>query len=305
MTAYILRRFLQLLLTLFVFLTIMFFLARVTGNPAQAFAPVDATPEDVRLIALGMGLDRPLYVQYLIYLKDVVTGSMGQSLKSLRPVRDLLIEHALNTLKLALAAVIFGVAIAIPLGVLAAMKRFTLAEGVIRLFAVFGMSVPSFWLGIMLIQLVAVEWRLLPAGGMHGPMSYILPGFTMSVLLIAGLVRLLRSTMIDTLDSDFVRFARMKGVPRSGVIWKHTLRNALLPVLGFAGVQIALFLAGSVVVETVFAWPGLGRLMYQALMERDLPVLQGTVTIFVFFAIFINMMVDIFYSYLDPRIRLA
>lgn len=305
MRDYILRRLLQLLMTLFVFLTVMFFLARVTGNPAQAFAPIDSTPEDVERIAQGMGLDRPIYVQYGIYLKDVVTGSMGYSLKSLRPVRSLLVEHALNTLKLAIVAVFIGVLTAIPLGVVAAIKRFTLTDGVIRLFAIFGMSVPHFWLGIILIQLVSVKLKLLPAGGMHGPISYILPGFTLSLMLITGLVRLLRSTMIDTLDSDFVRFARMKGIQRQKVIWKHTLRNALLPVLGFAGVQIALFFAGSVVVETVFAWPGLGRLMYVSLIERDLPVLQGTVTVFVFFAIFINMLVDILYSWLDPRIRIA
>ncbi|HEX78226.1 MAG TPA: ABC transporter permease subunit [Dehalococcoidia bacterium] len=282
MKPYILRRLLQAAITLFVFLTVMFFLVRATGNPADAFAPLDATPEDIERIAIGMGLDRPLYVQYAIYLKDVGTGSLGQSIKTLRPVRELLVEHSLNTLKLAIAAVIIGVLMAIPLGVTAAIKRFTIIESAIRLFAVFGMSVPHFWLGIILIEAIAVHLGWLPAGGMHGPTSYVLPGFTLSVLLLAGLVRLLRSTMIDTLDSDFVRFARIKGVQERMVIWKHTLRNALLPVLGFAGVQIALFLAGSVVTETVFAWPGVGRLMYVALMERDFPVLQGCVTLFVF-----------------------
>ena len=305
MRSFILRRLLQLFITLFVFLTIMFFLVRVTGDPAEAFAPTDATSEDIQRIAAGMGLDKPLYVQYALYLKDILTGSFGQSHKSLRPVRDLLLTHSLNTLKLATVAVIISIIIAVPLGVIAAVKRFTVIEASIGVFAVFGMSVPGFWMGIILIELVAVRLGLVPAGGMSGPSSYILPAVTMSTLLIAGLVRLLRSSMIDTLDSDFVRFARMKGVRKHPLIWKHTLRNALLPVLGFAGVQIAMFLTGSVVVETVFAWPGLGRLMYSALIERDLPVVQGCVTLFVFFAIFINLLVDILSSYLDPRIRLA
>jgi len=217
----------------------------------------------------------------------------------------LLLTHSLNTLKLAVVAVIISIIVALPLGVIAAVKRFTVIESSIGVFAVFGMSVPGFWMGIILIELVAVRLGLVPAGGMSGPSSYILPAITMSTLLIAGLVRLLRSSMIDTLDSDFVRFARMKGVRKRPLIWKHALRNALLPVLGFAGVQIAMFLTGSVVVETVFAWPGLGRLMYSALIERDLPVVQGCVTLFVFFAIFINLLVDILSSYLDPRIRLG
>ena len=305
MKAFFLRRVLQLFITLFVFLTIMFFLVRVTGNPAEAFAPTDATPEDIKRIAAGMGLDRPLYVQYVLYLKDILTGSFGQSHKSLRPVSDLLVIHSLNTMKLAAVSAIISILIAIPLGVIAAIKRFTLIEALIRLIAVFGMSVPGFWMGIILIEQFAVKLGLLPAGGMVGPGSYILPAITMSTLLIAGLVRLLRSSMIDTLDSDFVRFARMKGIRRRSLIWKHTLRNALLPVMGFAGVQIAMFLTGSVVVETVFAWPGLGRLMYTALIERDLPVVQGCVTLFVFFAIFINLVVDVLSSYLDPRIRLG
>ncbi|MBN1847075.1 MAG: ABC transporter permease [Deltaproteobacteria bacterium] len=305
MRSFILRRLLQLFVTLFVFLTIMFFLVRMTGNPAEAFAPTDATPEDIKRIAAGMGLDKPLYIQYFLYLKDIATGSFGQSHKSLRPVSDLLLTHSINTIKLAAVTVVLSIIIAIPLGVVAAVKRFTLIESSIGVFAVFGMSVPGFWMGIILIELIAVRLGLVPAGGMSGPSSYILPAITMSTLLIAGLVRLLRSSMIDTLDSDFVRFARMKGVRKRPLIWKHTLRNALLPVLGFAGVQIAMFLTGSVVVETVFAWPGLGRLMYSALIERDLPVVQGCVTLFVFFAIFINLLVDILSSYLDPRIRLG
>ena len=305
MRAYILRRLLQLVLTLFVFLTIMFFLLRLTGDPAIAFAPIDATKDEVEAMRRGMGLDKPLYVQYGIYLKDISTGSFGKSIKSLRPVRYLLVVHSLNSVKLALVTLIIVLVIGTPLGVIAAVKRFTLTESVIRVYAIFGMSAPSFWLGIVLIQIFAVNLGWFPAGGMRGPTSYILPAVTMSTGMIAGIVRLLRSSMIDAFDSDFVRFARMKGVRQRMVTWKHTLRNALLPVLGYSGVQIALFLTGSVVTETIFAWPGIGRLMYTSLIQRDFPVVQGTVTLFVFVAIFVNLLIDILYSYLDPRIRLA
>lgn len=305
MSGYILRRLLQSVATLIVFLTGMFFLVRITGDQAYAFAPADATKADIERLSISMGLDRPLYVQYFIYMKDVFTGNLGKSFKSLTPVTELLAQHSVNTLKLAMIAVFFGIVVAVPLGVISAVKRFTLFESGIRIFAVIGMSIPHFWLGIILIEIFAVELGWVPAGGMKGIVSYILPGLTMSLLLVAGLVRLLRSTMLDVLDSDFIKFSRMKGVREKMVVWKHALRNALLPVIGFAGVQIALFLTGSVVTETVFAWPGIGRLMYQSMMERDFPVLQGTVTLFVLFAILINFIVDILYSYLDPRIRLV
>lgn len=304
MRAYLLRRLLQMVLTLLVFMTCVFFLLRATGNPAIAFAPADATTEDIERIARGMGLDRPLYVQYGIYLRDIVTGNLGQSLRSRLPVRELLIIHTLNSFKLALATMIIVFIVSIPLGVIAAIKRFTITESLIRVFTTMGMSVPVFWLGIVLIELFSVQLGWLPVGGMRGPSTYILPALTHSTVMIAGIVRMLRSSMIDASDSDFVRFARMKGVPERLVVWRHTLRNALLPVLGYGGVQIALFLTGSVVVETVFSWPGVGRMMYTGLVQRDFPVVQGSVLLFVFFAIFINTVVDILNTYLDPRIRL-
>lgn len=304
MSAYITRRALQMLLTLIVFLTLVFFIIRLTGSPAEALAPVDATAEDVQLIERELGLDRPLVVQYGLYLKTIFSGSFGTSVKSIRPVGELLVEHGVNTLKLALTALCLGIVGGVPLGVISAVKRFTPIESIVRFIAVVGLSVPLFWFGIVLIFLVAVRWGLVPAGGMYGPSSYILPGLVMSSGLMAGITRLLRSGLLDAFDSDYVRLARLKGLSERRVVWKHALRNAMNPVLGFGSVYIALFLTGSVVTETVFAWPGLGRLMYDSLLLRDFPVLQGTIIVFVAVALLVNLFIDVLYSLLDPRIRL-
>lgn len=304
MSAYIVRRTLQMLLTLMVFLTLVFFIVRLTGSPAEALAPVDATAEDVQLIERELGLDRPLVVQYALYIKTIFSGSFGTSVKSIRPVGELLLEHGINTLKLALTALFLGIVGGVPLGVVSAVKRFTPIESVVRFIAVVGLSVPLFWLGIVLMFLVAVRWGLVPAGGMQGPSSFILPGIVMSSGLMAGITRLLRSALLDVFDSDYVRLARLKGLSERRVVWKHALRNAMHPVLGFGSVYMALFLTGSVVTETVFAWPGLGRLMYDSLLLRDFPVLQGTVIVFVAVALLINLFIDVLYSLLDPRIRL-
>lgn len=304
MLAYIARRSLQMLLTLMVFLTLVFFIIRLTGSPAEALAPVDATAEDVQLIERELGLDRPLIVQYGLYIKTIFSGSFGTSVKSIRPVGELLLEHGINTMKLAVTALFLGVVGGVPLGVIGAVKRFTPIESMVRFIAVIGLSVPLFWLGIVLIFLVGVRWGLVPAGGMYGPSSFILPGLVMSSGLMAGITRLLRSGLLDAFDSDYVRLARLKGLSERRVVWKHALRNAMNPVLGFGSVYIALFLTGSVVTETVFAWPGLGRLMYDSLLLRDFPVLQGTIIVFVAVALLVNLFIDVLYSLLDPRIRL-
>lgn len=304
MLAYIARRALQMLLTLMVFLTLVFFIIRLTGSPAEALAPVDATAEDVQLIERELGLDRPLIVQYGLYIKTIFSGSFGTSVKSIRPVGELLLEHGINTLKLAVTALFLGVVGGVPLGVIGAVKRFTPIDSMVRFIAVIGLSVPLFWLGIVLIFLVGVRWGLVPAGGMYGPSSFILPGLVMSSGLMAGIARLLRSGLLDAFDSDYVRLARLKGLSERRVVWKHAMRNAMNPVLGFGSVYIALFLTGSVVTETVFAWPGLGRLMYDSLLLRDFPVLQGTIIVFVAVALLVNLFIDVLYSLLDPRIRL-
>ncbi|MEX2534550.1 MAG: ABC transporter permease [Trueperaceae bacterium] len=306
LTTVIIPRLLQGALTLLIFVTVVFVLMRmIGGDPALAFAAPDATAAEIEQLRASMGLDEPIYVQYGIYLRDMITGSFGTSVKVGRAVSDLIWEHTANSLKLAVTAVLFSVVIAIPLGVLAASNRFTGVDSSIRAIAVFAMAAPSFWLSIVLIQIVAVGWGLLPVAGMKGPASYILPGFVLASLLIASIVRLLRSGMLDVLNSEYVKLARLKGVPERQIIWKHALRNAIIPVLGFSSVQIATFISGSVVIEIVFAWPGLGALTYSALTTRDFALIQGTITAAVFFTIVVNLLADIFYSYLDPRIRVS
>jgi peptide/nickel transport system permease protein len=196
-----------------------------------------------------------------------------------------------------------GVVIALPLGVLAAVKRGTPLDRITQAFAVMGMAAPAFWVGLVLMQVISVQLGLLPVSGMGGPKHYILPAFTLGVFLVAGYVRLLRSGMLDVLDSEYVKLARIKGLSERVVVWKHAFRNALIPVLSFGGVYFAILIGGAIIVETVFTWPGVGRLTYEAVINRDYPVLQAAVLLQASFIMVLNIVVDILYAYIDPRIR--
>lgn len=305
MHGYVSRRVVQMVITLLAFLIVLFFVVRVTGDPAAVIAPVDARNEDIEAIRKELDLDKPLYYQFATYMGDLFTGSLGESIKSKQDVNKLIVEHGINSVKLGVTAIIIGIAAGVPLGIVGAVKRFTIWESISRFVAVVGVSAPSFWLGIVGIYIFAVQFGAVQAGGMGGATSFVLPSIVMSLSLMAGVTRLLRSGMLTALDSDYVRMARMKGLSERRVIWKHALRNAMIPVVGFATVAFALFLTGSVATETVFAWPGIGRLMYDALLIRDFPVLQGAVIAFVAIALLLNLIVDILYAVLDPRIRLS
>jgi ABC-type dipeptide/oligopeptide/nickel transport system permease component len=302
---YILNRLGQGLMTLLVLATVVFLVARTIGNPVDAMLPPDATPADRAYMIERLGLDRPLYVQYFEFMAGLVQGDLGQSLRFNAPVAELFFERFPNTVMLAGVAFVFALSVGIVLGVISATHRGGMVDQAARLLSVLGMSAPSFWVGLMLILFFSVYLRVLPVAQMAGPSSFVLPAFTLSLFFLAGTTRLVRSSMIETLDSEYVRLAKIKGLPHRVVIWKHALRNALIPVLTFAGVNLANMLNGSVVIESVFAWPGVGRLIYQSIVGRDYPLVQGCVLLVGFIIVIISVVVDILYCYVDPRIRLA
>jgi peptide/nickel transport system permease protein len=303
MTRYILKRFLQGLVSLFVLATIVFTLTRLTGNPVDLLLPPDATfDEQQRMIEL-LGLDKPYPVQFAEFLSATLQGNLGTSFKFGRPVTELFFERLPNSLRLIFFALLISLGLGLPLGVLAGTNREKPVDRITTGFAVAGIAAPSFWVGLVLMEAFAVRLGVLPSARMGGIEHYILPGLTLGLIVIPGMVRLLRSGMIEALDSEYVKLARIKGVSRRTVIWKHCLRNSLIPVVSFVGMRIALMLGGAIVVETVFAWPGVGRLAYEGIQGRDYPLVQGVVLMKGAMIVFINFLVDVSYSYIDPRIR--
>src|SRR5919106_4263528 len=304
MQRYVLKRILQSLLTLLVLSVIIFIVCRLTGDPVVLMLPDDASYEDVVQLRTALGLDRPLPVQYWRFLKNAVQGDFGRSIKGQVPVLDLIKDRFPNSIKLGLVSLLITIVLAFPLGVVAAVKKGTAVDTLANLIAVLGQSLPQFWVGIVLIQVFAVYLRWLPVAGTGSLWHYILPGFTLGWFLVAGIMRLLRSSMLEVLDSEFVKLARIKGLSARAVIWKHAMKNALIPVLTFAAIYLAILITGAILVETVFAWPGLGQLIYQGIVYRDFPVIQAVVLLTAVIVVSVNFVVDITYAYLDPRIRL-
>src|SRR6266540_4401488 len=304
MQRFILRRIFQSVLTLLALSMVIFLLCRLMGDPTMLMLPDDASHEDIVKLRQALGLDRPLPVQYWLFLSHTVRGDFGRSIKGQVPVLDLIEDRLPHSLKLAAVSLVITLLLAFPLGVMAAVKKDTSIDIFANLIAVLGQSLPQFWVGIVLIQIFAVRLRWLPVAGTGSFWHYILPGFTLGWFLVAGIMRLLRSSMLDVLDSEFVKLARIKGVSGWGVIWKHALKNALMPVLTFAAIYLAILITGAILVETVFAWPGLGQLIYQGIVYRDFPVIQAVVLLTAVIVVSVNFVVDITYGYLDPRIRL-
>jgi ABC-type dipeptide/oligopeptide/nickel transport system permease component len=304
MQRYILRRILQSLLTLVVLSMLVFIICRLTGDPVTLMLPDHASQEEVAQLRAALGLDKPLPAQYWLFLSSAVRGDFGRSIKGQVPVLELMEERLPNSLKLAIVSLLITVILAFPLGVMAAVKKGTSIDTLANLIAVLGQSLPQFWVGIVFIQVFAVHLRWLPVAGMGSLWHYILPGFTLGWFLVAGIMRLLRSSMLDVLDSEFVKLARIKGVSGWSVVWKHALKNAIMPVLTYAAIYLAILITGAILVETVFAWPGIGQLIYQGIVYRDFPVIQAVVLLTAVIVVTVNFVVDITYAYLDPRIRL-
>lgn len=305
MGRFILTRLAQSLVALAILSVVIFALARATGDPLHLILPMVATDEDYANARRYLGLDRPLHLQYVKFVTNAVTGDFGISLRARRPVIDLIRQRLPNSLKLAAFSMGVSILLAFPLGVMAAVRKDTGVDRAAQVIAVLGQSLPTFWVGIVLIEVVAGRLQWLPAGGTGGLAHYVLPGFTLGWFVVAGMMRLLRSGMLDVLDSEYVKMARVKGVRERWVIWRHALKNALIPVVTFAGIYFAILVTTAIVVETVFAWPGVGRLAYEAITSRDFPVIQAVVLLTAAIVAAINLCVDCLYVLIDPRIRYA
>lgn len=311
MTQYIIRRLL-ILPVVMVGVSILVFLVLhlVPGNPAQVIAGPDAPPETVERIERELGLDKSLPEQYWRYISRVAQGDLGQSLRSKRPVIDDIMDTLPNTLQLTLVAMLITPVIAIPLGVVAAAKRGTWIDSALMLISMLGITAPVFAVALGLMWVLGYKLSVLPISGYGGPFwtwdgfkSILMPAVTLSVLSIAATARLTRSAMLEVLGEDYIRTARAKGLANSTVLMRHGLKNAMLPVVTVLGLQVAGLLSGAVVTETVFAWPGLGRLAVYAIDSRDFPVVQGTVLVISLIFVIVNLIVDLLYAFVDPRIH--
>jgi peptide/nickel transport system permease protein len=305
MKRYIARRLMQGVVLLMMVATIVFFLGRLTGNPVDLMLPEDATAEDREALIKTLGLDGSLFDQFVIFVTKAVQGDLGNSIRMKQPAVEAFFDRLPNTLIIIPWALLLGMAAGIPLGVLAALNRGGMLDRLAGTVAVLGVAMPSFWLGVLLIYVFSVELGWFPSSRMGGPEHYVLPVITLGTFLVAGFMRITRSAMLEVMESEFVKLARIKGLSETSVIWKHCLRNALIPVLTLWGVFVGNLITGAIVTETVFAWPGIGRLTYEAVIYRDFPLLQAVIILKSILILSINLGVDILYAYVDPRIRLA
>lgn len=304
MSAYILRRLLQSILVLFGVSLVVFMLARLApGDPVSLMLAETASPEQIEAAREYYGLNDPLPVQYWLFVSRAVQGDFGDSLYYNEPAIRIVLQAFPETVKLALAAFIAAVAVAVPLGVIAAIRRDTIWDYLAVGLSVLGQAAPSYWIGIVLILFFSVRFRLLPSSGNFGPEYIILPSVTLAALLMAVLARLTRAGMLDVLGEDYIRTARSKGLRERSMIVRHALRNALIPLVTVMGLQLGSLLGGAVIVEQVFAWPGVGRLAVTAISARDYPIIQAVVLVVSSVFVAINLTVDLLYAFLDPRIR--
>ncbi len=305
MRRFLLSRILQALVTLWLLTMVAFVMTRLTGDPLDVLLDARATEDDRKAMASVLGLDRPLPVQYAIYLGHAVLGNFGDSFKTRRPALTMVMERLPLTLELGTTAFLVSLVIAVPIGVISAVRRDTSVDVLGKVIALLGQSFPTFWLGLMLILLFAVTLEWLPASGAGGPAHLVLPSITLGWFTVAGIMRLVRSAMLDTLGQEYVVTARAKGLRESGVVWKHALRNALIPPLTYAGLIFVGLLAGAVVTETVYAWPGVGQLVIESVAFRDFPVIQVILLLFGVMYVGMNLVIDLLYIWIDPRIGLA
>jgi peptide/nickel transport system permease protein len=304
MQRYILIRIFQSIITMLAVSVIIFLLGRVVGNPLDALLSPEATQEDYDRINHAWGLDRPYHVQYIKFMGNAFKGDFGPSWKwQGYDARGLVMDRFPATVYLALFSLALALIVSVPFGVMSAVKKDTIFDFLGKIFALFGQSVPSFWMGIVLMWIFAVELEWLPTSGKGGISTYILPGIAMGWLQVAAFMRLIRSTMLDVLDTEYVKLARIKGLVEWKVIWKHCLRNALITPLTYFGIILGILMVGSVAIETVFTWPGVGLLAVDAVRARDYQVLQTVVLLFCAVYVVANLLVDVLYAYVDPRIR--
>jgi ABC-type dipeptide/oligopeptide/nickel transport system permease component len=283
---------------------VVFFILHLTGDPALVLLPPDASPEDVRRFREAMGFNDPFLVQYGRFLAGAARGDFGQSIRHGESAFHLVMERLPATFELAGAALAIALCLSIPIGILSAVRRNTAVDYASTVVALLGQSMPTFWLGIMLILIFSVQLGLLPSSGRGGVEHLVLPAVTLGLFTTARITRLTRSGMLEVLNQDYIRTARAKGVSTPPVVWKHALKNAAIPIVTIVGIELGTLLGGSVITETIFAWPGVGRLSVQAIYNRDYPVVQAAVFLLATTFILVNLIVDLVYTTLDPRIRL-
>lgn len=303
MAQFLLRRLQHLVWVLLAVSMLVFLLIYLSGDPITLLAPLDASPEDKERISQLYGLDQPIPVQYMNFLRDALRGDLGESYRYHRPALGLVLEKLPATIQLALFSLGLTIVLGIPLGIWAGTRAHGTVDWLVSIITFVGISIPSFWLGILLILLFADRLRWLPSSGSGSLGHMIMPGFTLALYSIGLVSRLVRSTLIDTLGRDFIRTARAKGLRERMVLYRHALRNTMIPTVTVLGLQLGGLLGGSVVVESVFAWPGVGWLMLQGIQTRDIPLVRAVVLVVGLAFVLINLCVDLLYGFVDPRIR--
>ncbi|MEI3605362.1 ABC transporter permease subunit [Pseudogracilibacillus sp. SE30717A] len=305
MWRYLIRRIISLIpLLLVVSFVVFMFIHIIPGDPARLLAGKEATVEEVEMARVSLGLDKPLYEQYFVYLKGLLTGDLGYSIKSGAPVSKLIGDRILPTLGLTFLSIAWALIIGILIGIISAVFRNRWPDHLGMFTAVSGISLPNFWIGLVLIQIFSVQLGLFPTGGAEGFKSYIMPSFALGAGIMAMIARFTRSSLVESMKQDYIRMGRAKGLGSKQIVFGHALKNSLIPVITVAGLQFGFLLGGSVVVETVFSFPGLGTLLIDSIQFRDYPVVQAEILLFAFQFIMVNLIIDVVYGFLNPKIRL-
>ncbi|MGC2413113.1 MAG: ABC transporter permease [Stellaceae bacterium] len=305
MGQFVLRRSLYAIVTLFILSLTIFTVIRLTGDPVTLLAEPGARAEDLDRIRVEWGLNQPWPIQYLAFAKNVITGNLGKSFNYEMPVSTLYFQRLPNSLELALAATLISFLIGIPAGILSAVRVNTWWDSFGKTVALLGLSIPGFWLGLVMILVFSVWLEWLPTSGQGGWRNLIMPSVALGWYFAASLLRLTRSSMLEVMGSEYIKLARLKGLPAYAVIAMHAFKNALIPVLTLAGVNLVIMLNAAVIIEVIFAWPGIGRLLFEGIFQRDFPLVQGVVMEAGIMIVVINLVIDILYAYIDPRIRLT
>ncbi|PJZ02203.1 glutathione ABC transporter permease GsiC [Bacillus vallismortis] len=304
MVKYSIKRLLLMIPLLFIITVIVFmFVHMIPGDPARLIAGSDATIDEIKLVREKYGLDQPLYQQYISYMSNLFQGDLGTSIQAGRPVAEMLSERFMPTFWLTVVSMFWSLLFGIPIGLVSAVKRNKWQDHATMIFAVSAISIPSFWLGLMLMQLFSVQLGWLPTGGMDSWKHYILPSITLGAGVAAIIARFTRSAVMDVLKNDYIRTSRAKGLHEYTVLMKHAFRNAMIPVVTMTGLQFGFMLSGSIITETLFSWPGLGRLLINSIVSRDYPVIQAELLLFSFEFLLINLIVDLLYGWLNPKVR--
>jgi peptide/nickel transport system permease protein len=306
MTPYIIRRLALSLVVLIGVSVLVFGLIHLApGDPARLMLYDTAPEEEVQAMRKTLGLDQPLYLQYWLFLSNALRGDLGRSLYYKEPALRIILEHLPATTELTFAALLVSLVVAVPMGIVSAVRRDTVWDYAGMLLATIGQATPVFWLGLMFILLFSVQWTVLPSSGRGGIENLLMPAVTLGAPLMALVTRLVRSGMLDILGEDYIRTARAKGLPNPAIVYRHALRNMLIPLITVVGLQLGALLGGAVITETIFAWPGVGRLVVTAITARDYPLVQAATLLVSVYFVGINLLLDVLYVYIDPRIRFA